>query len=133
MKITPFLILTAVCLLAVLGRPSMPEFGFSTGPTNDEIEAEEYQEPDNEYHVVYKVNAIEDEATADIAWLKKAANLALEKGSSYFNVLDQNITRRFVHKENRHLPVIEGFIQLESDPMQAEYDAREITSLAVSE
>ncbi len=65
----------------------------------------------------------EKESVADILWFQKAAELAIEKKIPWFNVLDQSMSKT----------AVEGVIQLERDPMKAEYDANEILSLQLSE
>lgn len=85
------------------------------------------------WRVVYQSASPAEDKLADIHWLKKAAALALQKGHPYFNVMEQRLIRSAKvtkgHGKNR----IEGVIQLSSDPINAEYDAREISALIMTE
>ncbi|HXH73583.1 MAG TPA: hypothetical protein VNJ08_01360 [Bacteriovoracaceae bacterium] len=137
MKVTHFALFSAVCLLFVIGRPDKVLNRMSEGPSIQEEERQEeqyYEEASSsEIRVTFKVSSLKEESVADIIWLKKAAELALENGSAYFNITDQNISRRFVRKENVQLSVIDGYIKLENDPMTAEYDAHEIAELVLTD
>ena len=64
-----------------------------------------------------------DRPVADILWFQKAARVALEQRVPWFNVLEQKIGDN----------AVEGSIQLENDPMRAEYDANEILSLQLED
>jgi len=77
----------------------------------------------NSYRVRLFIEEENDKAVADILWFQMAAKVALEKKTPWFNVLEQTI------KDNS----VEGVIQLENDPMKAEYDANEILSLQLSD
>ncbi len=77
----------------------------------------------NSYRVRLFIEEENDKAVADILWFQMAAKVALEKKTPWFNVLEQTI------KNNS----VEGVIQLENDPMKAEYDANEILSLQLSD
>lgn len=77
----------------------------------------------NSYRVRLFIEEENDKAVADILWFQMAAKVALKKKTPWFNVLEQTI------KDNS----VEGVIQLENDPMKAEYDANEILSLQLSD
>lgn len=79
--------------------------------------------------VIYEVQNPNEEPMADILWIKKAAKTSLESGTPYFNIIESKIKKRFVNKHQTQLPVIEGTIELEDDPMKADYDAYEIEDL----
>lgn len=81
------------------------------------------------YQIVYKVKSPKDESIADIIWLKKAAQKALDSGIPYFNVTNQKRTLRYNNKFKKELSIIEGTIILDNDPMTTDYDANEIESL----
>ena len=65
--------------------------------------------------------------------MKKAAKLARDEGIPYFNVLEQKIRKKYFKKFNRELSVVEGVIELDNDPIRAEFDAVEIESLVLKE
>lgn len=77
----------------------------------------------NTFRIKVDIYGPEKESVADILWFQKAAELAIEKKIPWFNVLDQSMSKT----------AVEGVIQLERDPMKAEYDANEILSLQLSE
>jgi len=64
-----------------------------------------------------------EEEIADILWFQEAARAALERNFSRFNVIEQKMTE----------DMIEGVIQMETDPMKAEYDAQEILNLPLTD
>ena len=65
--------------------------------------------------------------------MKKAAEVAQDAGIPYFNVLEQKVRKQFVKKYKTYLSVVEGVIELDNDPMRAEFDALEIESLVLNE
>lgn len=77
----------------------------------------------------YRVQNTSEEPIADIIWMKKAAEVASQRGLPYFNVLKQNIRRSVSEDEGKKLIVVSGIIKLESDPLNAQFDAQEILSL----
>lgn len=85
------------------------------------------------YRVVYRSPGMRENSVADILWLKKAAEVAMDAGVPYFNVKERKITKEFNPKMQRRLNVVEGVIVLDNDPMSAEYDAQEILSLVLPE
>ena len=85
------------------------------------------------YTVIYRAPGMKENPVADILWLKKAAEVALDAGIPHFNVREKKITREFNHRIQRRLNVVEGVIELDNDPMSAEYDAHEILSLVLPE
>lgn len=84
------------------------------------------------FKVVYEVPSPNEEHLADIFWLKYAAEIAVESGTPYFNIIKQSIRKNFNQRYQVHLTTIEGIIELEYDPIKAEYDAHEIESLFIS-
>jgi hypothetical protein len=132
MRITPFLIVVAVALIFLIPkakkerdqeRQEQEEVESTRSPTTGEIHT---------LRVRYAAHRPEEAPIADIIWIKKAAEIALDSGTPYFNVLKQQITHRFSSKYKIDLPVVHGIIQLEDDPMRAEYDAHEIEGLILS-
>jgi hypothetical protein len=81
------------------------------------------------FRVTLEVHRREDEGIADILWMKKAAAVALSAGIPYFNVREQRIRSR--PADGGALPVVDGVIALDEDPMRAEYDAHEIDALVL--
>ena len=77
----------------------------------------------NTFRIRMDIVSERDKSMPDILWFQKAAELAIEQKIPWFNVLEQNITSSYV----------EGLIELERDPMKAEYDANEILSLNLSD
>lgn len=73
----------------------------------------------NTYRITMEVETPADDPVADILWFQRAAELALDENIPWFNVLEQELSPGLA----------EGVIQLEKDPMKAEYDANEILSL----
>jgi hypothetical protein len=71
------------------------------------------------FRIYMDIESENDRPVADILWFRKAARVALEQRSPWFNVLEQQIGQ----------DAVDGVIQLEKDPMKAEYDAHEILSL----
>ncbi len=85
------------------------------------------------YRVVYRAPGMRESSVADILWLKKAAEIAMDAGVPHFNVRQKKITRELNRKVQRRLNVVEGVIELDNDPMSAEYDAQEILALVLPE
>ena len=77
----------------------------------------------NTFRIRMEINSARDKSMSDILWFQKAAELAIEQKIPWFNVLEQNMTSSYV----------EGLIELERDPMKAEYDANEILSLNLTD
>lgn len=105
-----------------------------------EVRQEEIAEEDifderagESYKVVYRATGMKENSVADILWLKKAAEVALDAGIPHFNVRKKKITREYNQKIHRRMNVVEGVIVLDNDPMSAEYDANEILSLVLPE
>ncbi len=83
------------------------------------------------FKVVYEVPSPNEEDLADIFWLRYAAEVAIDSGTPYFNIIKQSIRKNFSPRHKVNLTTIEGLIELEYDPMKAEYDAHEIESLFI--
>lgn len=100
----------------------------------EEQVAEPFDEDAGEtYRVIYRSPGMRENNVADILWLKKAAEVALDAGIPHFNVRDRKVTKEFSKKVQRRLNVVDGVIELDNDPMSAEYDANEILSLVLPE
>lgn len=96
------------------------------------------EEPFNEnsgetYRVTYRPSGTRENSVADILWLKKAAGVAMDAGIPHFNVKKKKISRVFNPKLQRQMNFVDGVIELDNDPMKAEYDANEILSLVLPE
>lgn len=130
MRLTEFLVVIVAALLFLVPMMNKEKNGY-------EIQAEEapMEELVNEdsrlFRITYRVTNPRQEKMADIIWMKKAAAVAKSEGIPYFNVLEQNTSKEFVRSADRQLPVIEGVIELDPDPMHAEFDAQEIESLVL--
>lgn len=85
------------------------------------------------YRVVYRAPGMRESSVADILWLKKAAEIAMDAGVPHFNVRQKKMSQEFNRKVQRRLSVVEGVIELDNDPMSAEYDAQEILALVLPE
>jgi hypothetical protein len=131
MRLTEFLIVIMAALMFLI--PTM-----NKERKNERRQLQEEEETwDNQHHpnpylttrVLFESRSAEEEGLADIMWMRKAAKEAMAQGSSYFNVLKQRKWRRFNPRLNRKMIVIEGEIELEGDPMKAEYHASDIPEL----
>lgn len=132
MRLTEFLVVIIAALMFLIPTMKKEERSF-------EREAQEAEQMDlvlnraNTYKIVFEAQNPRDDAIADIKWMKKAAETARNSGIPYFNVLEHKISRRFVKKLGKSLTTIEGVIELDNDPMRAEYDAQEIEALVLTD
>lgn len=130
MRLTEFLVVIVAALLFLVPMMNKEKNGY-------EIQAEEapmeelVNEDSHIFRITYRVTNPRQENMADIIWMKKAAAVAKSEGIPYFNVLEQSTSKEFVRSADRQLPVIEGVIELDPDPMRAEFDAQEIESLVL--
>lgn len=134
MRLTEFIIVIAVALLFLI--PTMKkEDTFLHRQMQEEapIEMQEEEEEINTFKISFESRNPQEEPIADIMWMKKAAETARDAGIPYFNVLKQKIRKRYVPKYKTELSVVEGIIQLDNDPMRAEYDANEIEALVLTD
>lgn len=132
MRLTEFLIVIVAALMFLIPQMNKEKSGFAR-QAQEEAPVEEMLEEHNTYKVTYTVMRPQEEPIADIIWMKKAAEVAQRAGIPYFNVLKQEFSKRFVAKYDRELSVVTGVIQLDNDPMRAEYDANEIESLVLTD
>jgi hypothetical protein len=133
MKVIPFLLLSSFILLWVLGRPD-----WLREREQHKNFKQHHQQARNSWRfrdiqVSFQVENPKDEEVADIIWLKKAAIEVQRRGFSYFNTISKTITRRFIFKHNQSLTYIDGIIRPQTDSMTADYDAKQISSLTLSE
>lgn len=77
----------------------------------------------NTFHIRMEIESENDEPLADILWFQEAAQIAIENKIPWFNVVEQKLASGSV----------EGVIELQKDPMKAEYDANEILSLHLTD
>lgn len=134
MRLTEFMIVIVAALMFLI--PTMKKESDQIQMQEEEVIEEQVVEDGEEintFKIRFEVADPSDEAVADIIWIKKAAEVAKDAGIPYFNVKKQTITKRFVKEFNQKLSVIEGVIELDNDPMEAEYDAHEIESLVLSD
>lgn len=135
MRLTEFMVVVVAALMFLIPtmkKDRQPEY--FEREAQEEAPIEEMMDDEvNTYKVVYEVRNPSEEAVADIIWMKQAAQVARDAGIPYFNVKKQEIKKRFVGKYKQKLSVIEGVIELDNDPMRAEYDANEIESLVLTD
>ena len=99
----------------------------------EQAEEEIIDQQGESYRVVYRPTGLKENSVADILWLKKAAEIAMDAGIPHFNVRKKKIVKEFNRRLQRKVNVVEGTIVLDNDPMKAEYDAHEILSLVLPE
>lgn len=138
MKLTEVCILFLACFLFIVGKPLLmnkgPNIQQQQEQRQEEVaEEEEFAPTEKEIRIVFKARTAQEEPIADIIWLNRAAGIAIDSGTPYFNVITQHTYKRFVEKEGMELSVIEGTIELVSDPMKSDYDANEISSLSLNQ
>lgn len=132
MRLTHFLIIIVAALLFLI--PIMRHEKQTAEPLMEAQEAEPWEDgKSNTFKVTYSAMTPDEEAIVDIIWMRKAAEMANDEGMPYFNILKQKTQRRFVKKYNMELSTITGIIQLDPDPMRAEFDANEIESLIMTD
>jgi hypothetical protein len=134
MRLTETLFITFIALFLFIGVPF---------PHHDDANAarkglrQEQQEAPSDrsdtFVVVFRSTNASQEETADISWLKKAAELGVKNNLPYFNVMEQNSYKSFSKKADTELTTIEGTVEFTNDPMSTDYDAHEILSLIPEE
>lgn len=126
MRLTEFMVIILAALMFLIPSMKKERTAFER-EAQEEAPMEEVLEEPNTYKVIYQVKKPSEENIADILWMKKAAEIAQDAGIPYFNVIEQKMKRENGKK------VIEGVIELDNDPMRAEFDATEIESLVLTE
>lgn len=132
MKLTEFMVVIIAALMFLIPSMRKDNSAFER-EMQEEAPMEEMLETANTYKITYEVQTPKEEPLADIIWMKKAAEVAQNAGVPYFNVLEQKVRKQFVKKYKTNLSVVEGVIELDNDPMRAEFDALEIESLVLNE
>lgn len=132
MKLTEFMVVIIAALMFLIPSMKKDNSAFER-EMQEEAPIEEMLETANTYKITYEVQSPKEEPLADIIWMKRAAEVAQNAGIPYFNVLEQKVRKQFVKKYNTNLSVVEGVIELDNDPMRAEFDALEIESLVLNE
>jgi hypothetical protein len=132
MRLTEFMVIIIAALMFLIPTMKKERTAFER-EAQEEAPMEEVMEEPNTYKVTYEVQKPSQEALADILWMKKAAEISRDAGIPYFNVLEQKVRKQFVKKYKKELSVVEGVIELDNDPMRAEFDAQEIESLVLTE
>jgi len=121
MRVTEILVVILVSFLFFLGHP---------GKNEQRQEQQDVSVSENKMlEVVYRVPDSTQEEVADIKWLRKAAELAMDEGRPYFSIINQKVTRRFSKSDETYLTTIEGKIEITDNPMETDYDANEIIGL----
>jgi hypothetical protein len=131
MKLTEFMVVIIAALMFLMPKMFGEKSAFER-QAQEESPTEMLEAP-NTYKITYEVKSPQEEGVADIIWMKKAAEVAQNAGIPYFNVLEQKVRKQFVKKYNTNLSLVEGVIELDNDPMRAEFDALEIESLVLTE
>ncbi|GEM_PF-1779189 len=132
MRLTSFVVVIVAVLLFLIPMMNQEQSAFER-EAQEESPMERVLGEENTYKITYEVERPEDESIADILWMKLAAEMALEQKIPYFNVLDQEIYTVRDEETGEEQMIVEGVIQLDTDPMRAEYDAHEIESLVLPE
>lgn len=132
MKLTGFIVVIVAALLFLLPMMNKENSAFER-QAQEEAPMESILDKSNTFKIIYESQGPEEESIIDIIWMKKASEVAISEGIPYFNVLDQKVTTRYDAESNQNLSVVEGVIELDADPMRAEFDAQEIESLVLTD
>ena len=132
MRLTEFMVVIVAALLFLLPNMRQEQRALER-QEQEEVPMEEMLATPNSYRITYESQSPEEEPIVDIIWMKKAAEVSKDAGIPYFNVLDQKVRKQFVKKYQTELSVVEGVIELDNDPMRAEFDAQEIESLILTD
>lgn len=132
MRLTEFVIVIIAALMFLIPTMKKEQSAFEIEAQEEAPVEEILENESNTFKIFYEARSPDEEPVADIIWMKKAAEVAQDAGVPYFNVLKQDIRKKYVKKYNMELSVVEGVIQLDNDPMRAEYDAQEIESLVLT-
>jgi hypothetical protein len=133
MRVTEFVIVIVAALMFLVPTMKKESTHFEREAQEESPLEEVMEDTANTYKVTYEVSKPSEEPIADIIWMKKAAEVARDAGIPYFNVLEQKVKKRFVKKYKAELSTVEGVIELDNDPMRAEFDAEEIESLVLNQ
>lgn len=144
MHATQVTVVALLCLLISFGRTSASKQENQRSQQQEEevltSRQEEVADPyeveevgRNSFYITFTASSLQDEPVADILWMKKAAELALEVGRPYFDVKNQRTTKHYDRELDAELSTVEGTVKLTKDPMKGTYDALEITSLVLPE
>lgn len=133
MRMTEFVIVIVAALMFLVPTMRKESTHFEREAQEEAPMEEVMGESTNTYKVTYEVTKPSEEPIADIIWMKKAAEVARDAGIPYFNVLEQKVKKRFVQKYKAELSTVEGVIELDNDPMRAEFDAEEIEGLVLNQ
>lgn len=132
MKLTGFIVVLAAALAFLIPTMRNEHHAFER-QAQEEAPIEEVLQEKNTFRIVFEVKTPEEETIADIMWMKKAAEVAINEGVPHFNVLEQTVTTRPDTDSGEEFSVVDGVIELDQDPMRAEFDAREIQSLVLTD
>lgn len=132
MRLTEFMVVIVAALLFLLPNMRNEQKALER-QAQEEAPMERILEAPHTYRIIYESQSPQEEPIVDIIWMKKAAEVSKDAGIPFFNVLDQKVRKQFVKKYNSNLSVVEGVIELDNDPMRAEFDAQEIESLILTD
>lgn len=130
MRLTGFIVIILVAIVFLL--PVKNGNSKFAKQSQEERPVQEMMTAPDTFNIIYSARNPEEDPVADILWMKKAARIAERAGIPYFNVLKQEISSRYDDEYEQNLSVVSGVIQLVRDPMEAQYDAREIESLVLT-
>lgn len=133
MRLTEFMVVVVAALMFLVPTMKNEKTAFEARELQEEEVFEEEMLEEGSFRITYESKSPMEEDIVDIIWMKKAAELAEAEGVPHFNVVEQNRRRQYSDKFNQYLSIIEGVIHLDPDPMRAEFDAKEITSLVLTD
>lgn len=133
MRLTGFIVVIVAALLFLIPLMNKETKTFERQAQEEAPVERMIADNSKTFKITYEAQNAEEESIVDIIWMKKAAEVAIEEGIPYFNVIEQNVTTRVDEETNQNFSVIEGLIELDSDPMRAEFDAHEIESLVLTD
>ena len=134
MRLTEFMIVIIAALMFVIPTMKKEQAGLLREAQEDEKTVQEMDmDRSHTYKITFQATTPDEDAIADIMWMKRAAEVARDAGIPYFNILEQKTQERFVKRYRTKLTMVMGVIQLDKDPMRAEYDASVIEDLVLSE
>jgi hypothetical protein len=131
MRTTDLIIIASVLLLFYIGKPSDAFRGKNRQAQEAPLQELIVEVAANSYQLTYEVDDEDETPIADILWLKRAAQLAIENDLPYFNVSEMEVQTRTNPDSEQTVTVVEGIIKLETDAAKAEYDAFVIEDLVL--
>jgi hypothetical protein len=108
MKISEFLVVVFAAVLFLF--PFLKEEKQIVRQEQEENSRSQTEVNSKTFKVVYEVPSPNEEQLADIFWLRYAAEVAIESGTPYFNILKQSIRKNFSQRYKVNLTTIECII-----------------------